>query len=478
MVRALAFSPDRARLAQAVFNDVVICDPTTGFTFSMMKWLKAHTNTVSGVVFDPQKPNILFSCSWDCTFKIWDTTLKACLSTFTCGSPVKSIAFENNKLVAGCRSGAARSAPPAKLVLAGVVKHRPSCLGVYTLVAGREAQGWPVWKHVSQNRWIARVATGGWCVQREQDVGANDAGFMLLEDRRQVLPHDCSGEWEDRDETGWIGAPGVKCGTNLLAPPAKLVLSGVVNHHPLCLGVYTLVAGREAQGWPVWKHVSQNRCIARVATGVWMVQHEQRVGVSNEGFMYMEDRRQVLPHDCSGELHEWKEGDETGSGWIGAPGVKCGTNLPASPANLVLSGDAKHQPECFGVYTLVAGREAQGWPVWKHVSQNRWIARVTIDSWMVQHEQRVGVSNRGFMLLEDRRQVLPHDCSGQWKEEHGRRWIGAPGIKCAAASPAAPAQQVPASVCVVALANCCRARTKALERTHVHVRAPMVCAPA
>ena len=63
--------------------------------------------------------------------------------------------------------GAARRAPPAKLVLSGDVQHKPECLGVYRLVAGREAHGWPVWKHVSKDRWIARIASGTWMVQRE-----------------------------------------------------------------------------------------------------------------------------------------------------------------------------------------------------------------------------------------------------------------------------------------------------------------------
>ena len=88
----------------------------------------------------------------------------------------------------------------------------------------------------------------------------------------------------------------------------------------------------------------------------------------------------MLPHECIGK---WKEADARDPGWIGAPGVKCATDVSAPPAKLVLSGDVKHQHECLGVYTLVAGREAYGWPVWKHVSQDSWIARVSTGYWMV-----------------------------------------------------------------------------------------------
>ena len=36
---------------------------------------------MSCVVFDPQNPNILASCSFDQTIKIWDITSGSCLST-------------------------------------------------------------------------------------------------------------------------------------------------------------------------------------------------------------------------------------------------------------------------------------------------------------------------------------------------------------------------------------------------------------
>ena len=69
-----------------------------------------------------------------------------------------------------------------------------------------------------------------------------DEGSMELVDRRQVLPHECIGKWKEKTQRGtWIGAPGVKCASDVAAPPAKLVLSGNVKHQHECLGVYTLV---------------------------------------------------------------------------------------------------------------------------------------------------------------------------------------------------------------------------------------------
>ena len=38
---------------------------------------------VNCVVFKPDNPNILVSCSWDMTIKVWNITSGACLSTMT-----------------------------------------------------------------------------------------------------------------------------------------------------------------------------------------------------------------------------------------------------------------------------------------------------------------------------------------------------------------------------------------------------------
>ena len=54
--------------------------------------LKEHMDSDKGVVFHPQKRNILVSCSWDETIKICDVTLGSCLSSLSCFSGVLSIA--------------------------------------------------------------------------------------------------------------------------------------------------------------------------------------------------------------------------------------------------------------------------------------------------------------------------------------------------------------------------------------------------
>jgi WD40 repeat protein len=72
--------------------------------------LFVSSDEVSCVVFDPQNPNILASCSRDETVKIWDITSGSCLSTLTVDAGeygVCSVSFspKDNVIAAGCDNG-------------------------------------------------------------------------------------------------------------------------------------------------------------------------------------------------------------------------------------------------------------------------------------------------------------------------------------------------------------------------------------
>ena len=103
------------------------------------------------------------------------------------------------------------------------------------------------------------------------------------------------------------------------ACPGALVLHGAVEHRRECLGVYMLVEGRTAHGRPVWKHVSQDLCIAKHSHGHWVVQLEKEVGVNNVGYILLKDTTAVLPHQSK---VVWEVGT-SGKGYIPAPLLKC-----------------------------------------------------------------------------------------------------------------------------------------------------------
>jgi len=102
-------------------------------------------------------------------------------------------------------------------------------------------------------------------------------------------------------------------------PPATLVLSGELKHQCLCLGAYTLVAGRSAHGGPVWRHECGDRYIAQLASGNWAVQKEEKVGVTQDAFLYLADANVMSPHQSR---VAWQETDDRGR-WFAGEGLKC-----------------------------------------------------------------------------------------------------------------------------------------------------------
>ena len=65
---------------------------------------------VTGVAFKPDNPNILVSCSWDTTIKMWDITSGSILSTLRVDAGdygVQCVTFNGtgDTIVAGCGNG-------------------------------------------------------------------------------------------------------------------------------------------------------------------------------------------------------------------------------------------------------------------------------------------------------------------------------------------------------------------------------------
>ena len=86
--------------------------------------LFVSSKRVSCVVFDPQNHNILASCSWDETVKIWDITAqrtlvrvhevdegekkmkkKTTVAFFAAPSAIQSLACAGNKIMVGLQNG-------------------------------------------------------------------------------------------------------------------------------------------------------------------------------------------------------------------------------------------------------------------------------------------------------------------------------------------------------------------------------------
>ena len=101
--------------------------------------------------------------------------------------------------------------------------------------------------------------------------------------------------------------------------PKTLRLEGTLQRYRKCLGEYKLT-DRKAYGQPVWKHEGQDRYIAKVSSGNWMVQSEASlIAKKDEGWLLLQDTG-LLPHVSR---VTWQEGD--GNAWVDAPELKCVT---------------------------------------------------------------------------------------------------------------------------------------------------------
>ena len=99
--------------------------------------------------------------------------------------------------------------------------------------------------------------------------------------------------------------------------PKMLRLVGPLKHQSICPGVYMLT-GLKANGGPVWKHEGQDRYIAKISDGDWMVQTEANLTAKKDtGFLQLKNTGQ-LPHVSRAT---WQEADD--DGWHDAPALKC-----------------------------------------------------------------------------------------------------------------------------------------------------------
>ena len=80
---------------------------------------------VSCVAFKPDNPNILVSCSFDRTIKMWDITSGSCVSTLSCGLTVWTIALKDSMIVAGCRDGTIKFFKPNESQDWGEIQSEP-----------------------------------------------------------------------------------------------------------------------------------------------------------------------------------------------------------------------------------------------------------------------------------------------------------------------------------------------------------------
>ena len=137
------------------------------------------------------------------------------------------------------------------------------------------------------------------------------------------------------------------------APPGTIILTGTLRHQRECLGEYVRAHGREAFGSPVWTHLTHDRCIAKTALHVWMVQTSSGVGAKGamsfqRPFLQLLDGACTYPHESHAA---WQEDD--GNAWRMATDVQ-----------LTLPGMRRTLPDVYGSSGSAAPRPRP--PPWSY----------------------------------------------------------------------------------------------------------------
>ena len=144
----------------------------------------------------------------------------------------------------------------------------------------------------------------------------------------------------------------------------------------------------------------------------------------------------LSPPRCLKYTPEKKAGSNSGSNFAQMLSLRSILGGPPPhdvPTSLSLCGELDHKTECLGTYLLAPQRTAHGKPVWKHATEDRWIACISTGIWKVQEGVDVGVNALGFMKLETAN--LPHQSTTVWEEYHGKEWLKAPTCKADGGGP-------------------------------------------
>lgn len=225
-----------------------------------------------------------------------------------------------------------------------------SCSGAYELVSrmadGRAASGKPLWKHVNAERWIYSMSSGRWGIggvsEKDKDFRSDVAYLFCDEIHGSAMPNGAScnsggKKWQRWNGAEWAGDAAVKITSD--SPPAEgpapqpapdsspqstpsnFIFVEAPNGPSLCAGLYRLYEGKQGNGRPFWKHVTENRWIYWMRMGRWGIggedAHDNELDSDVAYVFCAEPAESKMPTnllDCVWE--RW-----TGS-WVADPAIK------------------------------------------------------------------------------------------------------------------------------------------------------------
>lgn len=208
------------------------------------------------------------------------------------------------------------------------------CMGRYELVVGRLANDWPIWRMCRGNYWLySGPGAGNWCIGA-QDVKTGgftlDAGFLLSErPHRGAMPEQVPA-WQRWDgEEFHVSDPNIRVTREGWAACSVMYVTS--SNHPVevCAGVYELVPGGMANGWPLWKMKGAEYWMYSCKDGCWGVGARD---VRAKGFdcsagfiLSVEPHRGRMPQ----EVAKWERWDEGRDQFLADPAISVSDVEPA-----------------------------------------------------------------------------------------------------------------------------------------------------
>uniref|UniRef100_A0A7S4QDQ3 Uncharacterized protein n=1 Tax=Alexandrium monilatum TaxID=311494 RepID=A0A7S4QDQ3_9DINO len=337
------------------------------------------------------------------------------------------------------------------------------CSGDYLLVCDIQANGQPIYKNKSAERWLYSGVDGRWYIcgvaTKERNFRGCASGYIFNSRlHRGALPHQVGGSWEWSGGLRWHFDPAITVSCPLQEVPqsqrhARSFPKAVAPRNAdsaymcsptdnksagstlkTCEGTHPTVLGAAQVGKAAWfqfpNMFDRYRSMKQDSIGDESTQDD-----SNNSFRI--DSCDTTTEDSLGDS---SASSPASSSHVRAPfagfsvgGSEMARSTPRrskykEPSKMLCVISPTGQRECAGTYLLVEGTTANGHPIWRQEGGERWLYSGTTGRWCIggkDVQEDNFQRNSGFISqTAAHKGVMPDRMSGVWQ-----RWAGEAFVK-------------------------------------------------
>jgi hypothetical protein len=325
------------------------------------------------------------------------------------------------------------------------------CSGMYVLVPSRLPNGFPLWKQLHGDHFLFSGTGGRWFIGDDEEENLNfvcNAGIIVSREFHHGEPPnylDGRGGWQRFDGEKWVndGDISVAIGAHS-SVPSNLRESGGVGAFPTSL--------------------SRNSRLPAPSLSM-----EGFTSYGSDLFMEAASRNNEItngPHnakpssDTSVKKQQQERSSEGGLGSsneclsdTNASSKELSSYIPSFPTSAVamLQLCVPQMGMCTGLYCIVRGRTANGFPLWKQQGGEHFLFSGTGGRWFVgdDEEERLHFNcNAGVIVSQSQHKgQMPHKMiAGTWQHFDGDKWINDRSIRVSSSSTEPPREAVASAV--------------------------------